>query len=319
MSYSVDPRVYRKVFTLPAAAAEKIRFADADALRLLIWAFCDGPEEFDAEAVSKELGCSVNEAEEALMFWAGEGIFTGNTGWSGAASEPAASPVQEIPPAVERPVRRSRVESLTGKPTVVEAAKRGVDPEIAMLLGEIQIKLGRTINAAEMATVVWIHDTLGLPSDVIMMLAEYAVSEGKTGLRYIEKTALSWADEEIFTAEKAEAKLLYATLAKKAWVIVRSAFGIEDRRPSEKELTYSKTWVSDWGFSKAMLRLAYDACVDSTGKLKMSYINKVLASWNAAGITTPAQLKAAEEARAGSKGQESAASFSADDLAALIK
>ena len=52
-----------------------------------------------------------------------------------------------------------------------------------------------------------LHDTDGLPVGVIIMLMQYAVSVGKGNIKYIEKMAISWANEEIDTVEKAENKI----------------------------------------------------------------------------------------------------------------
>ena len=40
-----------------------------------------------------------------------------------------------------------------------------------------------------------------------------------------------------------------------------------------------------------MIREAYDRCVDSTGKVRFSYINKILERWNAQGVRTLAEAR----------------------------
>ena len=50
-------------------------------------------------------------------------------------------------------------------------------------------------------------------------------------------------------------------------------------------------WLDEWHFTPQMLRLAYDACVDATGKYSFPYINKVLDRWQKKGIRTPEQAR----------------------------
>ena len=72
---------------------------------------------------------------------------------------------------------------------------------------------------------------------------------------------------------------------------MQKAFGIEARQPSKKELEFSENWVLKWGFKSEMLRYAYDICVDSKGKISMSYINKILESWSQKGFITVADVE----------------------------
>ncbi len=101
--------------------------------------------------------------------------------------------------------------------------------EIRFLMEEAQQILGRLINNGESATLLMLHDDYGLPVDVIIMLIQYAVGIGKGNLRYIEKVAINWADEEIFTHEQAEAKLRLLDERLQAWHTVEQALSLERR------------------------------------------------------------------------------------------
>lgn len=314
VKFSIAPACYRRTFSVPLAAAQKANLASAPQLRalLLLFSETETQEEMTPQILAQALHTTEETAEEALLFWEGEGILV-RTDAPAAPADPAPLPPQEVSPL-------PRVtDTLTGKPTRAEAVRRGTeDPEIRILLQDIQIKFSRTLSSQEMVTLVWIHDTLGLPTPVILMLAEQQVLEGHTGLRWLEKTAVDWASQEINTVEKAEETLQKIAMSKKSWHLVRTVFGIGERKPSKKELEFSRVWVQEWGFGRQMLSCAYDACIDHAGKVSFPYINKVLQAWQESGIHTPAQLEAAQKTAPRSSENPAGASFTDDDLNALL-
>ncbi len=89
-------------------------------------------------------------------------------------------------------------------------------------------------------------------------------------MRYIEKVAINWADEEINTHEKAEERLSLLSENQKAWRTVEQAIGISHRTPSKREETFAPVWVNEWKFSPEMIREAYDRTIDGTGKYQPS-------------------------------------------------
>ena len=167
-----------------------------------------------------------------------------------------------------------------------EIAKRAAESdEIAFLLNEGQKKLGRTLSNAEMTGLVWLHDGEGMSCEVIIMLLEYTSAIGKNNIRYIEATALSWLKEGIDTVAKAENHIIELEKSRQEWRKISSAFGIDRPVPSKNEQTYATRWLREWRFSMKMIKAAYDICADNTGKMSLSYMNKILASWHDGGIT----------------------------------
>lgn len=173
--------------------------------------------------------------------------------------------------------------------------------EIACLMQSAQEILGRLISGGDSATLLMIHDDFGLPSDVIIMLLQYAVSIGKSSMRYIEKVAINWADEEILTHEKAEEKLAQLSERQKAWRTVEQAVGISHRSPSAREEELCTAWVEQWKFTPDMIQEAYNRSVDSIGKFSASYMNKILERWHKNGIVTTKQAEQEKMERSASR------------------
>ena len=202
-----------------------------------------------------------------------------------------------------------------------EIAKRAAESEeIAFLLSEGQKKLGRTLSNAEMTGLVWLHDGEGMSCEVIIMLLEYASAIGKNNIRYIEATALSWLKEGIDTVAKAETHIIELEKSRQEWRKISSSFGIDRPVPSKNEQTYATRWLREWRFSMKMIKAAYDICADNTGKMSLSYMNKILASWHDGGITRPEDIpekpgKAAAKAKEQKKNTKS---YDMDEVKRLL-
>ena len=123
------------------------------------------------------------------------------------------------------------------------------------------------------------------------MLLEFAASEGKFSISFIEKTAIDWINSGVETIADAESKIIELTERKTAWREVCKVFNIERRMPSTNEMKYSYTWIKEWGYKSDILKAAYDACVDATGKLSIPYINKVLTNWHKNKVKTVADIE----------------------------
>ena len=104
------------------------------------------------------------------------------------------------------------------KPTSDQIACRLMEePALRLLYAEAQQKLGRTIGYDGQSTLLMIHDQYGLPVEVILMILEYAASQGKTSMAYIAKMGRDWGEREIDTLEKAEEQLTRLRTGQSLW------------------------------------------------------------------------------------------------------
>lgn len=208
--------------------------------------------------------------------------------------------------------------------TRAEAIKFAVsDPETAWLLKEAQVRFARPLSSSETVNLVALHINDGLPCAVILMIIEYASAGEHCNIRYISSVAAQWLADEIDTVEKAEAHLKRVEILGGYWRKVLSAFSLEFRRPSNREQIYAERWIGQWHFSQKMLRKAYDICVDATGKMNMSYIDKVLSAWHDSGVKTPEEADKVSSEKRKSKSKKPAddagkGSFETSDISGLF-
>ncbi|HEX2985768.1 MAG TPA: DnaD domain protein [Caproiciproducens sp.] len=304
MSYTLNLGAWDSVFAVPCAVVDKhIKLAGSVQLKVLLWILRHAGEPFEQTDIAKALGIDRADVGDAMLYWHEAGLVAEKGGelTPGAPVEQAASLPVLQPAAVksdEEEPKKHRVLSRPQKADNAFVAKRiGESTEIACLMQEAEQILGRLISNGDSATLLMIHDDFGLPADVIIMLLQYVVSIGRSNMRYIEKVAMNWADEEIFTHEKAEEKLRRLAENNTAWRTVEQAIGMPHRAPSSKEEEFASKWVSEWGFSPAMLHIAYERNVDATGKFSPSYMHKILERWQRTGIATPQQAEKEKQER----------------------
>ena len=156
-----------------------------------------------------------------------------------------------------------------------------------------QRKLGKLLSQQDINMLYGFYDWLGLPVDVIELLLSYCVSNGKTGMRYIEKVAIGWADEGIDTVEQAAE---YIELRKSGFKSILQAFGVKDRGPVKKEIDFMVKWMREYRFSLDVIKFACERAVSQTGKVSFSYADGILRRWKDAGVSVLSDVEVLDKA-----------------------
>ncbi len=278
MDFRFNAEKMNTVFMVPGDIADKhLKLAGAMQLRVILYCFKNMSQPIDPEKMAEFFGTSVEDVTDALMFWAELGFLI--------TDRPSKKQAENQRREKAAPVK-------TPKPTRTEIVKRGFEcPQIAFLLNEAQLKFSRTLKESEKAVLVWMYDDLGLDASLILMVIEYAMQAGKCNVNYIEKIAKDWADSGVETIADAEQKILELTNSRSAWNVMRQAFGLDMRAPSDAESKLANSCILEWKMSSELLKKAYDICIDSIGKYKASYIKTVVTAWHKQGIKTLDDLK----------------------------
>lgn len=273
MKYIIDTAFLANTFVLPQKVAdEHLKLAGAVQLKVLLYIFRNIASTPDAENISAALGVPVADINDALRYWCDAGILY-------SLEDKGEEPQK----AADKP---KAVAAQATKPDRAEVARRGLEcPEIAFLLQQAQQIFGRNLRQSETSTLVWLYDDQGMGVAVLLMLIQYAMSEERCNIGFIERTALDWINSGVTDLKSAEQKVKELAIRKTAWGIVCSAFHI-DRAPSKREQENAHKWVNEWGYDKQMLKTAYDMCVDATSKMSMPYIDKIITGWHKQGVKT---------------------------------
>lgn len=230
-------------------------------------------------------------------------------------------PSQKEEPALDKPLKR-KTQPIALIPEDISAAavvkQSEHDPQIKFLLCTAECLYNRPLTAGEQKGLVYIHEYMGLPADVIIMAVEYCISIDKPHFNYIQKMCAQWADDEINTHTRAEAAIKQLSARKGREGQVQALFGIQDRALTAANKKYINQWFDD-GFTIEMLKIAYERTVDRINKVSFPYINKILQSWKEKDIRTPEDLETKESPRPyqKQKAQKTSASYDLDEFERL--
>jgi DnaD/phage-associated family protein len=267
------------IFALPCDTVDLyINEASADDLRVLLFIFRHSGSALNEERLCRALDLTAEKVNRSLGFWVSKKLISLKPL---AAEQPAAVPAPPAKKIIDSPTQYSAAEV---------SKKLHDNRELRFLLDAAPGLLGRLLSPAECSVFIYLYEGAGLPADVILMIIEYCVSSGHGNIRYIEKMALSWAEEGIDSHEIAESKICELEARRSFEGKIRSMMGITGRSLTAAERQHLNRW-SQWGIPMELIQLSYEICVNRTGKLAFSYINSILSSWHEKGFTTVEQAK----------------------------
>lgn len=150
-------------------------------------------------------------------------------------------------------------------------------PDYKQLIYITQKYMGKKmLTQQDINTLIGFNDWLGLPFEVIELLIEYCVSNNHRNMSYIEKVAISWADEGINTAAKATYRV--ETFNSHYFKIMK-ALGIGDRQPTPKQIEYMKKWTDVYGLSLDLIIEACNRTMETIHQPQFTYIDAILKNW----------------------------------------
>lgn len=301
MSYTVNLGPWGSVFAVPTSVVDNgLKLASDNQIKVLLYVLRHNTAPLTDENISQALGIHSEDVRDAIEYWNAKGLFAtaqsvvlpAVTDKQDTAAKVTANNDSETDRTAKEPelstVTQKQEQSATrlvSRPTKPEPAyvarRKNTDKNISVLMDEAESILGRFLSQPDMATILMLHDTDGLPPEVILMLMQHCVQIGNGNMRYIEKTGINWAAAGINTISLAEEKIKSYSESTSAWNTAAAVFGMKiSGTPTQKQLEFADNWINKWRFSEAMLRLAYERCVDAKGEVKLSYINGILKRWN---------------------------------------
>ena len=160
--------------------------------------------------------------------------------------------------------------------------------EVQQLLFVTEQYLGRQLTRGDMETILFLYDRLGFSADLIDYLVQHCVERGKKDFRYIEKVALSWAEQGI--TDPKQAQLASKKYDKTVYTIMKSLG--KNSAPAPKELEYNQEWIKEYGFMLDVIQEACDKTVMTTDSHRFAYADGILSKWYQAGVHHKADIAA---------------------------
>ena len=111
-------------------------------------------------------------------------------------------------------------------------------------------------------------------------------------MHYIQKVALSWADEHITTVDQAcNSSAFY----NKTCYSILNAFGIKGRGPASAELDYIRKWLEDGNFELDLI-LKHATAPSAIHQPSFEYTDKILENWKTGNVRTLADVERLDSA-----------------------
>lgn len=261
----------RPSFAVPNEIADDYLKAPADALRLILFLLRNSAQSFTKDDICRATGIEKDVLDDSFAYWVEHGVLF-KSQQKYMLSRPQLK-TSDIHPYSAAEVA-SRIDN---------------DSAVRFLYERTEELLARPLSTSDAYTILSLVDWIGLPPEVAALLLQYCADTGKKSMRQIEKTAVYWADTGINTFEAAEAFI--KAEAKKNEIASKTAklLGISNRALGEEEKKTFIAWRSELGYGDDIVLSAYESMIKSIGSYKYQYIDKILRSWKASGVSTPEQ------------------------------
>lgn len=299
--YSLNPTLYGSVFVVPTVLVDKyIKLASFCAVKSLLWILKNQGGNFSVSEIAHGVGSSEADVKEALEYWVSEGVLVS----SESGAQASAAPTQSDSYLLEKAEKKQETGAVKAHaeekvelilPTFDQVAARiNESKEIAGLINQVQMMLGRTTGYDMNARLVQMVDGYGFPVELVLRLIQYCVDLGKTSNAFILSVAKNWYGKEITTLEQADEYINEHTEAQRIYYELKLQTGLSAPMATPKQEEYLVKWDS-WGMSTEMIVAAYNKTVENTGKISWAYMDKMLAGWYNEGLKTTEAVEKANE------------------------
>ncbi len=159
--------------------------------------------------------------------------------------------------------------------------------DLKELLKTIESIVGKPLSFNEIGTIFSFIDWLKLPVDVIVFIFKYCIDKGNRNFNYIEKIAISYADDNIDTIEKAKNR---TKTFQKDYKEILKALGFSST-PAPVQIEFMDKWLKTFNFPLNIILEGCDLTVLSTDKHRFSYLNGILEKWHKSNVKTLDDVK----------------------------
>lgn len=307
MEYFLNAGNFGSVFAVPKSIVDNyIKLANEASIKVLLYMLRNNEQEHSCKTISDALNISENQVEEAFVFWENANIFMKKGNISTTEFEKKQNVVKEEPKTeIHKPAKRNYN---INPSEIAERVENSEEIKCLFLMSEEAF--GRPLTHTEQSIFIWIHDYLGLSTDVILMLTAYCISIEKGSIKYIETIAADWSDREINNLEAAQNEIKrleeYSGFNRK----IMKIFGM-NRKPTSKQQEYIDAWKGK-NYNIELIEYAYEKTIESIDKLNFPYINKILENWYQSGLLTKAQIDNANFKRNNNNSDTGKKSYSFD-------
>ncbi len=166
--------------------------------------------------------------------------------------------------------------------------------DFSQLMYLIETYCGKSLTQTDLRILAYIYDDLQFSTDLLEYLIEYCVTNNKKSLRYMEKVAIDWYENEIRTVADAKARYAGQTTLYKT---VLNALNIRRQAATAIEKNYIDTWFHTYGFDESIILEACNrAVLQRPATANFPYVNGIIESWHKHNVKSLADIQTLDQA-----------------------
>lgn len=290
MDYQVNFGCWGNVFAVPTAVVDHfLRIASETQIKVLLYVL--RTQNVSASKLAESLRITEEEADDAIQFWVQTNILQTQESkcetQGFAFTAPVAAAIHTETKTEKPKAQRGSKEIKLDPSEIVHTLENS--QELKDLFTCTESLFGRMLNHMEQRSLIWMHNYLGMRSEVLLTLLGYCVSIDKISMSYAESIAISWNELEILTLDQAENEIRRLTSEHNFVSEIRKMFEMQ-HSPTSQQKKYIAAW-RDKGYSMELIQYAYELTLESIEKLNFKYINTILEKWESQSITNVHQAQ----------------------------
>lgn len=245
--------------------------------------------------IADSLHLTETDVNRAIRYWCDQGLLNLEMVDEAISTLHVLTPtpkkaLSNAPDSLNLAVSPSPMIDLNHKPTYPPSKLKELSTHasIKQLIYVTQKYLGKMLTQNELGTLISFVDWLKLPYDVIEYLIEYCVSNNHRSMRYIEKVAITWAEEGLDTIDKVQQHL---QVFNKHYFAIMKAFGLINRNPALTEIKFMKKWLDQYQFDINIVLEACNRTIQAIHQPSFDYADSILESWHKAKVASFEDIK----------------------------
>ncbi|MBR5375788.1 MAG: DnaD domain protein [Lachnospiraceae bacterium] len=258
----------------------------------------------DVSSIADRFNYTEKDVIRALLYWSGAGIITldfenDNTICGITLNDPADIRIESPDEVMSINTSATTLSTIymgkekkTPVPHGYSSAKVSSfskKSEVRELIFVIVTYLKRVLSRSDMESILFMHDELNFPTDLIEFLVEHCVDSGGNSIKYFMDVAISWNEKGIHTVSEAREYLKFHN--NNVYALMKE-FGIGDRNLTPAEYEYLSKWENEYGFDISIIKEAAARTIRSLAKPNFTYANSILSKWHDQGVKDLSDIEA---------------------------
>ncbi len=308
MELKIQSNGWGMMFGVPAVVVDKyIKLATPSQIKVLLYLLRHQCTVSDTSTIAQALSVNEELVEEAVLFWEQTELFTAceSTTVTAAVSMAIPAAVPSPAPIKSEPAPAQAVAVVQRSSSEVNLTPSEIAAELQRNSGLMNLfrmaeqLTGEPLTHMHQRSLIWLHQYLSIPEDIILTVMSYCRSIDKPGVQYSEKLLSSWWNRGLCTLQQINEEIVSEQTRRSYLGFMTRTLDMK-RPPTTKQKEFFFKWQA-LNLADELVRYAYEKTYEQTGKLSLEYMDKIMNSWAEAGYKTREEVDMNDKLRQSSE------------------